>query len=112
MGPSTPAMIYTGDATAGQGPRPLLPWTRGPGSAAPDRLQQTVLFRHVLDQIEHAVAVAPLVVVPAHQLEEVGVQLNACLGIVDARERTGDEIAADDFVLGVPEETLHRRLGG
>ena len=39
---------------------------------------------HVLDEVHHTVAVAPLVVVPGHQLHEFVAQGNACLSVEDA----------------------------
>ena len=49
---------------------------------------------HVLQQVDAAVAVAPLVVVPADQLEEVRVQLDRAAGVVDARALVVDEVAS------------------
>ena len=46
---------------------------------------------HVLQQVHAAVAVAPLVVVPADQLEEPAVQLDAAAGVEDTRRRVVDE---------------------
>src|SRR5438128_1852461 len=42
------------------------------------------LADHVAQQIDAAMGVAPLVVVPAHQLEEAAVQLDARAGVEDA----------------------------
>jgi len=42
-------------------------------------------LEHVADQVDHTVAVAPLVVVPRDELDEVVVQSNPGLGIEDAR---------------------------
>ena len=42
------------------------------------------LVDHQLEQVAHAVAVAPLVVVPADQLEEAVVQLHAGALVEDA----------------------------
>ena len=41
-------------------------------------------------QVDDAVAVAPLVVVPAHDLEEVGVQFDAGAGVEDGAARVAD----------------------
>src|SRR3954466_1924232 len=64
------------------------------------------LFGHVLQQVDAAVAVAPLVVVPAHQLEEVLVQPNRGARVIDAAARVVDEVARDDLVRGVAEDAL------
>ena len=56
-------------------------------------------------QIDHARAVAPLVVVPGHDLEEVRVQLDAGAGVVMLL-RVADEIAGDDLVFRVAEDAL------
>jgi hypothetical protein len=42
-------------------------------------------LEHVADQVDDAVAVAPLVVVPRDELDEVVVQGNPGLGVEDAR---------------------------
>ena len=42
-------------------------------------------LEHVADQVDDTVAVAPLVVVPRDELDEVVVQSNPGLGIEDAR---------------------------
>ena len=42
-------------------------------------------LEHVADQVNDTVAVAPLVVVPRDELDEVVVQSNPSLGIEDAR---------------------------
>jgi len=44
-------------------------------------------LEHVADQVDDAVAVAPLVVVPRDELDEVVVQGNPGLGIEDARPK-------------------------
>ena len=47
--------------------------------------QGLLLANHVTQQIDAAVGVAPFVVVPADQLEEAVVQLDAAAGVEDAR---------------------------
>ena len=64
----------------------------------------------VANEIDAAVAVAPLVVVPAHQLEEAAVQLDAAAGVEDARVRVVDEVGRDDLVVGVGQDALQVRL--
>src|SRR5439155_21212671 len=61
---------------------------------------------HVLQQVYAAVAVAPLVVVPRDELEEVLVQLDAAAGVEDAAVRVVDEVGRDDLVLGVGQDVL------
>ena len=56
---------------------------------------------HELEQVSHAIGVAPLVVVPADELEEVFVQLHAGALIVDARVGAVNEVRAHDGILGV-----------
>src|SRR6266545_8303074 len=53
------------------------------------------LPNHVAQQIDTAVRVAPLVVVPANELEEATVQLDARAGVEDARVLIVDEVAGD-----------------
>src|ERR1700677_4440111 len=65
-----------------------------------------LLADDILDEIHAAVAVAPLVVVPAHELEELAVQLDARTRVKNARVRVVDEVARGDFVLGVGKDAL------
>ena len=57
-------------------------------------------------QIEESVGVAPFVVVPGDQLDEVGVEGNTGLGIEDRGSTITDEILTDDFFVSVTEDTL------
>src|SRR5690606_7007503 len=96
----------------GRGPRGS-PLTRMPGSvkargpeprgAVPARGSRAsqALADHVREQVDAAVRVAPLVVVPAHELEEVAVELDRRARVVDARPRIVDEVGGDDLILGV-----------
>ena len=56
-------------------------------------------------EVQDTAGVAPLVVVPADKLDEVRVERDAGLGIEDGRVGVADEIARDDLVLGVSEDT-------
>ena len=60
---------------------------------------------HELDEINDPVAVAELVVVPGHQLDEGGGQLNSSLGIKDGRTSISQEVGGDNHVLGVAQNT-------
>src|SRR5690606_29116844 len=73
---------------------------REPRGAAPARGRwgSEPLLDHVSEQVDAAVRVAPLVVVPAHELEEVAVELDRRAGIVDARTRVVDEVGGDDLL--------------
>src|SRR4051794_38381765 len=62
------------------------------------------------DQVDEAVRVAPLVVVPADDLDLVATDLGQAR-VEDAGRRVGHDVGGDDLVLGVPEVTLHRALG-
>lgn len=65
------------------------------------------------DQVNNTAGVAPLVVVPGDQLDEVGVQSNTGLGIEDGGASVTVEVSGDNLVLGVAEDTLElARLGG
>src|SRR5206468_11634234 len=61
---------------------------------------------HVFEQVGHAATVPPLVVVPAHELEEAFVQLDARAGVVNGRGGAVDEVAAHHFVGGVFEDAF------
>ena len=60
---------------------------------------------HELDEINDPVAVAELVVVPRHQLDEGGGQLNASLGIKDGRTSISQKVGGDNHVLSVAQNT-------
>ena len=68
------------------------------------------LFRvdlaHVSDQIQNLVAVAPLVIIPGNQLEEVGIQRDAGGGIVDGGAGIRIEIGGNHRILGVAQNPM------
>ena len=64
-----------------------------------------------LDQVDEAVRVAPLVVVPADDLDLVADDLGEA-GVEDAGRRVGDDVRRDDRVLGVDQVALQRAVGG
>src|SRR5438132_4282530 len=64
------------------------------------------LAGHVTHEIHDAIRVAPLVVVPGDELEEVAVQLDRAARVVDARCLVVDEVARDDLFVGVREDAL------
>ena len=63
-------------------------------------------LKQLLEQIDAATAITPLVVIPAHELEEFAVQLNAAAGIEDARASIVNEIGRDDLVFACSRECL------
>src|SRR6185369_11584147 len=71
---------------------------------------------HVEDEVDHAVRVAPLVVVPADDLEEAllagQVVLQGGEAVVDGRAVVVDKVAGDDFFVGVAKNALEVRLRG
>ncbi len=66
-------------------------------------LVRTIDLRHVAEKIQNTTAVAPLVVVPRNELDEVLVQADAGLGVEDGRGRVAVQVAGDEVVLGVLE---------
>src|SRR5690606_24404854 len=66
----------------------------------------------LLGEIDDAVGVAALVVIPGDELEELGVQLDGGAGVEDRGELVVDEVGGGDFVLGVAEDVLEVGLGG
>ena len=67
----------------------------------------------LLEQIHAAVAVAPLVVVvPADELEEGAVQLDAAASVEDAGTDIVNEIGRDDFVFRVAQNSFEIGLAG
>ncbi len=65
--------------------------------------QRRLLGADELDEVDDAVAVAILVVVPRDQLHKGGSQLNASLGVKDGATRVRDEVRADELLLSVAE---------
>src|SRR5581483_4713478 len=66
----------------------------------------------VFQQIANAVAVAPFVVIPTHQLEEAFVELDARTLVEDGREGAMYEVAAHHFVIGVIQDAFEVGLAG
>ena len=56
------------------------------------------------EQVTHTAGVAPLVVVPADQLDEVGIERDAGLGVEDGGVGVAVQVRGDDFVFGVGED--------
>ena len=76
-------------------------------------MQLSAINRQELtDQVNNTVGVAPLVVVPGDQLDEVGVQSNTGLGVEDGRVVITVKVGGDNVVLGVAKNALHLVLRG
>ena len=71
-----------------------------------------VVLLHDLDEVEHLVAVTNLVVVPGNHLDELVGQVNTCVGVEDGGQGATQEVAADNLVLGVTQNTLELTLAG
>mmetsp|Transcript_49934 Transcript_49934/g.82173 ORF Transcript_49934/g.82173 Transcript_49934/m.82173 type:complete len:458 (-) Transcript_49934:7-1380(-) len=69
-----------------------------------------ILSSHVLDQVHHTGGVAPLVVIPAHNLHEGRIQHDAGLGIEGAGDWAGLEVSGHQGLIGVAKEALHVTL--
>ena len=81
-------------------------------SAVAGFLQRTVLPRREGEEVADTARVAPLVVVPRDELDEVLVERNAGVGIEDRRVVVAGEVGRDDLLIGVAENTLVSGLGG
>ena len=66
----------------------------------------------MLDEVEHLVGVADLVVVPAHDLDERIRQGDTGLGVEDGRARIAEEVGGNDLLVGVAEDALELALAG
>src|SRR5260221_8472207 len=66
----------------------------------------SLLSDHVLEQVHAAIRVTPLVVVPADELEESAVQLDAAARVKNARMRVVNEVARHHLIGGVRENAL------
>merc|ERR1711862_705776 len=71
----------------------------------------SVNLGHVLDEIDNAARVAPLVVVPGHELHERGVQHDARLGVEGAGDGARLEVGGHESLVAVAQESLHVALG-
>lgn len=70
----------------------------------------TVLLGDEGDEVEDTAGVAPLVVVPGDELDEVGVEGDTGLGVEDGGGVVAVEVGGDDLVLGVGEDAWDRKL--
>mmetsp|Transcript_105495 Transcript_105495/g.278618 ORF Transcript_105495/g.278618 Transcript_105495/m.278618 type:complete len:376 (+) Transcript_105495:49-1176(+) len=77
---------------------------------APSYTLCSVDLGHVLDQVNDAARVAPLVVVPGHELHERGVQHDARLGIEGAGDGARLEVGGHERLVAVAKEPLHVAL--
>ena len=75
-------------------------------------LDRAVLLRRVDEEIADTARVAPLVVVPSDELDEVLVERNASLGIEDRGGRVAGEVSRDNLLLGVRHDASHGASGG
>ena len=69
-------------------------------------LHSKELFDDEFEEVDATVGVAPFVVVPADELEEFAVELDAGPGVEDAGVGVVDEVGGGDFVLGVGQDAL------
>jgi hypothetical protein len=60
------------------------------------------LWEHT-KEVEDTAGVAPLVVVPGDELDEVAVEGDTGLGVEDGAVWVAIQVAGDDFVLGISE---------
>mmetsp|Transcript_45009 Transcript_45009/g.80964 ORF Transcript_45009/g.80964 Transcript_45009/m.80964 type:complete len:373 (+) Transcript_45009:169-1287(+) len=71
---------------------------------------------HVHEEVNNAVGVAPLVVVPGNNLEEtlltLQVVLQGSLGVIDRGVHVVDEVRGHQLLISVGKDTLHVGLGG
>jgi hypothetical protein len=72
----------------------------------------SVLGGDVGDEVADTAGVTPLVVVPGDELDEVGVQRNAGVGVEDRRAVVTDEVGRDDLLIGVFDDALVCTLRG
>ena len=74
-------------------------------------LDRAVLLRSVDEEIADTARVAPLVVVPGDELDEVLVERDARLRVEDGRRGVAGEVGRDDLLVSVANDTLVSRLG-
>ena len=74
------------------------------------RLLAAINLGHVDQKVADALAVTPLVIVPADKLDKVVVERDACLGVEDGRVGVANHIRRDNIILGVSEDSLIAKL--
>jgi len=72
------------------------------------RCLRVVLLVDVLDEIDHSVTVAILVIIPGHELDKVVVERDAGPCVEDGAIAARVEVGRDDLVLGVVQDALER----
>src|SRR3954447_3017449 len=92
-------------------PAPRGPDARGRMTVTADAAETSETLADVAREGDEAVGVAPLVVVPGDDLDQVAAHLGE-LRVEDALVRVGDDVAGDDLVLDVLEDALERALRG
>ena len=60
-----------------------------------------VFALHVFDEVDDSVGVAHLIVVPRHELDKSGRELNARLGVKDGGVRVAQEVGGHHHVFSV-----------
>merc|ERR1719422_473310 len=64
-------------------------------------------FGHVLDEVDNTTRIAPLIVVPGHELDEGGVNHDAGLRVEGARNGARLEVGGHQILIAIAKETLH-----
>lgn len=72
-------------------------------------LRMGVGWGQLTDKVKDTAGVAPFVVVPRDQLDEVVVEGNAGGGIEDAGARVAVQVSGDERVLSVAEDTCEKK---
>jgi hypothetical protein len=89
-----------------ESPQPQNFYTSQPRRHA-TQLLGSINLGDVGNQVQHAAAVTPLVIVPADKLDEVGVEGDTGLGVKDGRVGVAVEVGRDNLVLGVGENACN-----
>jgi len=67
---------------------------------------EPVFGGHVGDQVDDALGVSPLVVIPGNEFDKVVVQGDASLGVEDTRVVVTNKVGGHDVVLGIVDDAL------
>src|SRR6516165_8110808 len=71
-----------------------------------------IQLQDLLQEIDATIGIAPLVVVPADQLEKAAIEFDAGACIKDTRTRIMQEICRNHFVFGIAKNSLQIGLAG
>lgn len=87
-------------------------WQASSSGASRLEASGSILLGSEDEEVADTAGVAPLIVVPGDELDEVGAELDTGVGIEDGRGGVANEVGGDDLLIGVLKDALVLVLGG